>query len=856
MSKSAGINPDIWGVDISGVRGYAPKKLLREEKVYVKFADLIEVPTEPYMNQQDSVAVPVASSADQNQNSDAITTTTITTSKELKVSTNEKVEIVNDNENNNQTISTEENSIGKIEKVNADETNNKIENVETKETREHDDEDEFENEEEVDDENESSENVASDKNVQQQQQVQQDQSPQDPEEASSENEANDDDKQYAGQQPVSEEPSVKKDAYKVGDDVRLEIIGGETEVLNETDTKPETENMKADSFEPVTTEATNDTIVQKNTDTSDKKTESQSEINVVNAMDEESDEKAKENTAFVPVENNEEDQLSEKVPQESTVSQTTSSEETAQSKNVETSTQAESQQIEEKPSETAEKVANDEPQSTATIEKQQEEITPPVIETSTSQEIETLASQENEIVSVSTEPKVENVDLVNENNETDTFVDNNVNQPSQTNENQLSAESTFSSSQIPILSQTTGSTPGILNIIPSTPGAFPKQLKGVGAEIIPKVDEEQQTYQEKLKSSFEAEKVANKNEDGIGVNINENEKLVNKNEEEPKAVEVQSAQENPALITEKIAEEKQKEEDIFTSTENFQEDIFNTVENAKPEAIKQEKTPKRAEIIQQEPIKHEEIQKPAEMHNDESKNGGWLNGIMNTLGLGQDVTQLPQHNENVQSPEIETETDLPSVANEILQDGYCEKLSDGSCPKTLPKSIYSHFHDFNLDAALGQLKNVNYEQHMNDFLLNVAEKSELVVLLVLTTTSTLVVTFIYFCFAKSRREGPLISRLNIIEKKLLVSEKECVSVKNELIHTRNKLASIEDSSFGSNDMVISLKEQLTESENDKQELHHQISNLEKVSNDLTFITIPLIYFCFFFLSILGIGSGC
>lgn len=57
--------------------------------------------------------------------------------------------------------------------------------------------------------------------------------------------------------------------------------------------------------------------------------------------------------------------------------------------------------------------------------------------------------------------------------------------------------------------------------------------------------------------------------------------------------------------------------------------------------------------------------------------------------------------------------------------------------------------------------------------------------------------------------------------------KENSILKNDLIDTRNKLASIEDNSFGSNDMVIALKSELDEAEKSKADLEEQIVSLEK-----------------------------
>lgn len=57
--------------------------------------------------------------------------------------------------------------------------------------------------------------------------------------------------------------------------------------------------------------------------------------------------------------------------------------------------------------------------------------------------------------------------------------------------------------------------------------------------------------------------------------------------------------------------------------------------------------------------------------------------------------------------------------------------------------------------------------------------------------------------------------------------RESQNAKGELMDTRNKLTSIEDNSFGSNDMVIALKRELEEGEQTKYELQEQVVTLEK-----------------------------
>jgi len=62
----------------------------------------------------------------------------------------------------------------------------------------------------------------------------------------------------------------------------------------------------------------------------------------------------------------------------------------------------------------------------------------------------------------------------------------------------------------------------------------------------------------------------------------------------------------------------------------------------------------------------------------------------------------------------------------------------------------------------------------------------------------------------------------------MVSSKDCAIKENEVIDIKSKLSSIENNSFGSNEMVIDLKRKLEDSEATKCELQEQIVGLEKV----------------------------
>ncbi|XP_024876106.1 transport and Golgi organization protein 1 isoform X1 [Temnothorax curvispinosus] len=99
--------------------------------------------------------------------------------------------------------------------------------------------------------------------------------------------------------------------------------------------------------------------------------------------------------------------------------------------------------------------------------------------------------------------------------------------------------------------------------------------------------------------------------------------------------------------------------------------------------------------------------------------------------------------------------------------------------------------------------------------------------LCVTAFTTLVFTLGYYYIEKTRRDGQLIARINQLEKELLISTKECEVLSENLKSTKTKLHCIEDESFGSNEMVVSLKADLEMAQNAKMELEEQVSMLEK-----------------------------
>ncbi|KOC71079.1 Transport and Golgi organization protein 1 [Habropoda laboriosa] len=96
-----------------------------------------------------------------------------------------------------------------------------------------------------------------------------------------------------------------------------------------------------------------------------------------------------------------------------------------------------------------------------------------------------------------------------------------------------------------------------------------------------------------------------------------------------------------------------------------------------------------------------------------------------------------------------------------------------------------------------------------------------------TATATLIFCLGYYCIENMRRDRHLIARINKLEKDLLISEAECTMVNENLKSTKEKLIRMEDESFGSDEMVLSLRVDLEASQNAKTELEDQVAMLEK-----------------------------
>ncbi|XP_011305953.1 transport and Golgi organization protein 1 isoform X2 [Fopius arisanus] len=161
------------------------------------------------------------------------------------------------------------------------------------------------------------------------------------------------------------------------------------------------------------------------------------------------------------------------------------------------------------------------------------------------------------------------------------------------------------------------------------------------------------------------------------------------------------------------------------------------------------------------------------------------------------------------------EGSAPTIVDSVFLSGVCE--TDGTCSdphsqeEPSPEFQSGEFFDSSMGSAIEFGR--NYWEALS--------------YAALTALTTLLFSLGYYYIENRRRDGQFIAKINRLEKELLVATKECSTLDETLKSTKNKLTSIEDESFGSNEMVLSLKIELDNAHKAKSELEDQVSALEK-----------------------------
>lgn len=191
----------------------------------------------------------------------------------------------------------------------------------------------------------------------------------------------------------------------------------------------------------------------------------------------------------------------------------------------------------------------------------------------------------------------------------------------------------------------------------------------------------------------------------------------------------------------------------------------------------------------------------------------WYDGILIFMeDTFASIKKIFDKNSSENGDKEETSVNVESALDE---NGYCENMQGDNCPKNQQKFIPASYLE-----NLSNFKDISNSKFVNEFLTQIVARAELVVCLLVTAAATLIFLSGYYCLGNQRKENVLIEKLNILERKLIVSQKECSLTKGDLVETTSKLNRIADKSFGTDDMI-------KQYESEKNELCEQVASLEK-----------------------------
>lgn len=200
---------------------------------------------------------------------------------------------------------------------------------------------------------------------------------------------------------------------------------------------------------------------------------------------------------------------------------------------------------------------------------------------------------------------------------------------------------------------------------------------------------------------------------------------------------------------------------------------------------------------------------PAQIIESEATN--WYDGIL--IFVEDTYASMTEIFYKTSSKSDHDEEESVNVKSALDENNYCENMQGENCPKNQPNVAPSNYLDniskIKVDSKL-----------IDDFLTQIVVRADLVVLLLLTAAAILIFLFGHYCLVNHRRESALIAQLNTLERKLLVSQKECEVTKANLLDTTTKMNNIANKSFGADDII-------KQYEAEKKELCEQIASLEK-----------------------------
>ncbi|XP_023300521.2 transport and Golgi organization protein 1 isoform X1 [Lucilia cuprina] len=283
----------------------------------------------------------------------------------------------------------------------------------------------------------------------------------------------------------------------------------------------------------------------------------------------------------------------------------------------------------------------------------------------------------------------------------------------------------------------------------------------------------------------------------------------------------------------------------YASTESSNQNIgtFEEITTASYNNIPSTAAPETARVSMKSEDKEEEEQPktlpssiPPPTFEENKENKGLFATIMGTVNNVLSLNKKNKHHEDDNELDriLYSNTNGHKQSYEGLSEAeslqYCKEIGpNGDCPQTPEHNHYhpesEHHHHSSAKSIFNS--DLTFDTFLKALAAKILEISELLAFLVIVAAASLFFIFGYYCFCNSSREGALLSKLNQLESSLLASHKENAILKHNLMSTRQKLASIEDNSFGSNDMVVSLKKELEEELMEKARLQEQITVLQK-----------------------------
>jgi hypothetical protein len=200
---------------------------------------------------------------------------------------------------------------------------------------------------------------------------------------------------------------------------------------------------------------------------------------------------------------------------------------------------------------------------------------------------------------------------------------------------------------------------------------------------------------------------------------------------------------------------------------------------------------------------------------DENGNSGFFSGIVSLFGLDFEKTEDGKHTgkeefEHTHMVDLEKQH---MTGDDFISTDNKEQCDATSCQK-------SELNEVPAETSGMDLFNFN---------------SDILLYLVTTAISVIIFLFGYIAFDKNKREGPLIAKINKLEKELLIILKE-----NEIL--QGKIST--DSGFETNDpvsneVVENLKSDLLEMIDVKNALEEQVQSLEKELENSTEVGMEL-----------------